>query len=102
MKRLFYVASLLLCLSVLFSSCEKSGTENKKNEESPIVGCWISDYYESESHQYDHESDKNNITAYSEFTNTGLLKVYSKDYSTDENATFKDGVLSYPGGGVGT
>ena len=33
MKRIIYAASLLLCLSVLFSSCEKSGTENGKDDE---------------------------------------------------------------------
>ena len=84
MKRLFYAVSLLLGLSVLFSSCEKSGTDNGDDEESPIVGCWI----------YVAIPYTDKVDEYFEYTNTGQVK----DYFTDKGyATFKDGVLSFPG-----
>ena len=83
MKKVYFAALLLLGLSVIFSSCEKSGTENGKDEESPIVGCWT----------YENWGDK--VDEYFEFTNTGLINDYFID---DINyASFQDGVLSHPG-----
>ena len=83
MKKVFYAVSLLLGLSVLFSSCEKSG----KNEESFIVGNWT---YE--------DWGGYGVDEYLEYTNTGRVKVYwNADYKIYGDATFKDGVLSYPG-----
>ena len=83
MKRLFYAISLLFGLSVLFSSCEKSENENKKDVESPVVGCWTEEGL----------SSYGEVDEYFEFTNTGYLK----DYYADGSASFIDGVLSYPG-----
>ena len=67
MKRLFYVASLLLGLSVVFTSCEKSGAENGGIDDNPILGCWTLG---------EENCNPNEIEYYLEYTENGFVKEY--------------------------
>ena len=93
MKRLFFAASLLFGLGVLFPSCEKSGAIDNEQKPSDIVGCWVYGTYLYNGEEiYPLDFDK--IDEYLEFTETGHVKVYSPEHGY---ASYKNGELSYSG-----
>ena len=94
MKKLILAALLILGMSIMFSSCDKTDESiNKK-----LVGCWAL-YYED-----DGELKLDWRYGYVEYTKDGLYNVYF--YSEDEDdeynfdawceINFHNGILSYP------
>ena len=82
MKKLLY-AIAFACLMAVCPSCDKSETENGKDN-SYIIGSWAI---------REEDESLNEIEVYIEFTVNGLAKMY---YAGEDYATYKDGTLSYP------
>ena len=81
MKKAFF-AIALACMVAMCPSCEKSGTEIE-SDDNLLAGYWT-------------WGDEADLDEYFEYTNTGLVKVYITD-NNPGYASYKDGVLSYPG-----
>ena len=92
MNKVFYAASLLVGLSVLFCSCEKEGAENGKDDDlaSVIVGCWAA--------VWEGKTTIDNLYEYVEITADGKFKEYYIDTSWGDYASFRNGVLYSPAG----
>ena len=79
MKKTLFAALLLLGMSIMFASCEKTGTERT------LVGCWVEEWEE-----LDTDSPKNFEGVvypflYCEFTKSGLIKEFNLYKKNGEN-----------------
>ena len=90
MKKTLFAALLLLGMSIMFASCEKTRTSG--NVKKDLIGCWAGNYDDGpEGSFFDW-----NINYYIEFKKDGHYTEYML-FPDDANATFDEqGVLRIP------
>ena len=95
MNKTIFAALLLLGMSIMFASCDKTGTDGSIKR--TLVGCWINETRLRED--YGEEWWKH-VSSYYEYTKDGFEKDFwlTDKFYDKVFCTFEDGVLVVPDG----